>query len=388
LLLTPNGAFGFAVLMVLLFALLTIGGGRVVKKLFYMAWISEIIGIIIMWGLLASTSPASFAKAWDSTVLGQTLAYDKVVPLAMSQGYKQVADNSISATLSALPLVSLFYFGYYYQTIVAGEIKDVKKSIPLSIFAVFGATFVWWAVSATLNLQAFGSQWFYALSYLWEQAPSAYTLPTPTMNLMLSVIAYPNTVLMTLISITFIVTSIPMVYVVFLLSTRYFFAWGFDRVIPTKLAEVNPKLRTPVNATIALAVIAIIQLLLYLYTSFSYLYSMSVFMMIATFLGPSIAAILFPFVQKNLFEGLPPFFKAKVGSIPVLSMIGAACTISFGYLCYLYYITPQITSPGIGGAALIIGSFVLGIAIYAGSRLYWRRKGVAIDMAFKELPPD
>ena len=387
-LLTPVGTFTFAVLLVIVFSILTIAGGRVIKKLFYAAWITEIIGIALMWGLLATTNPNSFAHSWDATALGKIMPYASVIPAAANQGFKSVVDNSWEMTIASLPLVSLFYFGYYYQTIVAGEIKEIRKSIPLSIFGVFAATYVWWAVSSILNLQAVGPQWFYALSRLWELAPAAYPLPTPTINLMLSVIAYPNIPLTALIAITFIVTSIPMCFVQFFLSTRYFFAWGFDRIIPTRFAEVNRKFRTPVNATIALAIIAIVQLLLYVFTTFSTVFTMSVFMMIVTFMGPSIAAIVFPYVRKSLFESLPPIAKARIAGVPMISIVGVLCTISFAYLSYLYYVTPQISSPGVLGTGLMIGTFVLGIAIYLGSRTYWRRKGIAIDMAFKELPPD
>jgi amino acid transporter len=388
--LSPNGTFAFGLLIVAIFALITIVGWRAMKPLFYAAWISEVIGIIVMWALLATANPDSFARLWDASSLGKALPYGQVLPTAVSNGFNTM-QNSWDMTLACLPLASLFFFGYYYQTIVAGEVKDIRKSIPLSIFGVFAATYVWWAVSSTLNLRAFGAEWFYGLSYLWENTPSVWAqfgLPTPTMNLMLSVLAYPNGWLMGVIAVTFIVTSIPMVYVVFFLTTRYFFAWGFDRVIPTRLAEVHRTYRTPVNATAALAILSVIWLLLYLYTGFSVFYTMSTFQMIVTFMGPSIAAMLIPYVRRNLFETLPPIVRYKIGGVPAISIVGAICTISFAYLSYLYYVTPQITTAGIYGTALMVGAFVLGIAIYLGSRAYWRSKGIAVDLAFKELPPD
>ena len=141
--------------------------------------------------------------------------------------------------------------------------------------------------------------------------------------------------------------------------------------------------------------------------------------------------MLIPYVRRNLFETLPPIVRYKVGGVPAISIVGAICTISFAYLSYLYYVmlccmanlfcnvlvkfgeaaveaeqgairelawkkshatqhyvAPQITTAGIYGTALMVGAFVLGIAIYLGSRAYWRSKGIAVDLAFKELPPD
>jgi amino acid transporter len=388
---TTNATFALAVLITVIFMVFTVLGSRAIRTLFYVAWAAEVVGIVVMWGLLATTSPDVFAKAWDASFLGQALPHGQVISTAITNGYKVVPDFSWEITLASLPLGPLFFFGYYYSTIVAGEVKDIRKSIPISIFGVFALTYVWWAVSATLNLKALGAQWFYALSYLWEITPNAWSslgLPTPTMNLMLSLMAFPNMWLVALISITFILASTPMVYLFFFLQTRYFFAWGFDRVVPTRLAEVNRRYRTPVNATIALGILTVLLLFLYLYTGWSTLYTMMVFQQTLTFIGPSIAAIVFPFVLKSLFESLPPVLRARVGRVPLISVVGVVCAVFFAYLSYVFYATPQIAVPSMWGIAFLIATFVFAIALYLGSRAYWRSKGVAIDLAFKELPPD
>jgi len=387
-LLTTNGTFAFVALMVVFYALVTIFGGNLLKRLFYLAIITEVIGIAIMWMLLGSSTPATFAQAWDASSLGKTLPYDQVISTATSNGFKIAEESSWAMTMSSLPLASLFLFGFNWQTIAAGEFKNFRKSVPISIFGVLLVTFIFWTVTATLNLRAFGNQWFYALAYLWEIMPSAYPLPTPTMNLMLSILAYPNQLLISLIAITFIVTSFPMAYITFFLATRYIFAWSFDRLIPTKFAEVNRRTRTPVYATILLAVITLLMMILYLYTSFGTLYTMATFAVVVSYLGPSIAAIVFPYVQKSMFEGLPSFLRRRIAGIPIVTIAGVVCTITFGYLTYVYYVTPQITTPGLIGTALIVASFLLGSVIYVASRLYWRGRGVAVEMAFKELPPD
>jgi hypothetical protein len=115
---------------------------------------------------------------------------------------------------------------------------------------------------------------------------------------------------------------------------------------------------------------------------------MATFAVVVSYLGPSIAAIAFPYVQKSLFDGLPSALKRRIAGIPIVTIAGVVCTITFSYLTYIYYVTPQITAPGLIGTALIVASFLLGSVIYVASRLYWRGRGVAVEMAFKELPPD
>jgi amino acid transporter len=376
-----------ALVIIALYVIVTVMGGSVLKKVFYIGWIAEVVGIAVMWWLLATTSPAAFANLWNTTPVGVTLPYEKVIPLALANGYTVVPRNSWDATVASLPLAGLFWFGFYYMTMVGGEIKEVRKTIPLSIIAVFIATFIWWAVSAELYLSAFGVQWSYALAFLWERT-SAYPGPTPTINLLLSIAAYPNVIIMAIVAVTFIITSFLMTFMNFFLPTRYLFAWAFDRVIPTRFADVSERFRSPVKATLLLAAFTVFGVFIFLYTNFGTVFTMSVMMMTISFFGPALAAIVFPFRQKDLFETLPSSLKAKIGGMPLLTIIGVLVTIGIGYLSYAFFLSPQVMTASTFGFEFIIGTFIFGLAVYFVSRAYWKGKGVAIDLAFKQLPPE
>ena len=384
---TTNAEFVVALVIIALYVIVTVLGGSVLKKVFYIGWIAEVVGIAVMWWLLATTSPTAFASLWNATPVGASLPYEKIIPLAVANGYTAVPRNSWDATVASLPLAGLFWFGFYYMTMVGGEIKEVRRTIPLSIIAVFLATFVWWAVSAELYLDAFGTQWSYALGYLWERT-SAYTGPTPTLNLLLSITAYPNVLIMAIVAVTFIITSFLMTFMNFFLPTRYLFAWAFDRAIPTRFADVSERFRSPVKATLLLAAFTVFGVFIFLYTNFGTVFTMSVMMMTIAFFGPALAAIVFPYRQKALFETLPSALKARVGNIPVLSIIGVFVTIGVGYLGYAFFLSPQVMTASTFGFEFIIGTFIFGVLIYLLSRAYWKRKGVAIDLAFKQLPPE
>jgi len=384
---TTNAEFVVALVIIALYVLVTVLGGSVLKKVFYIGWIAEIIGIAVMWWLLATTTPGSFAALWNATPVGAALPYDKVLPYAQANGYSIVPRNDWGATVASLPLAGLFWFGFYYMTMVGGEIKEVRKTIPLSIIIVFIATYIWWAVSAELYLNAFGTQWSYALAYLWERT-TAYSGPTPTINLLLSIAAYPNVIIMAIVAITFIITSFLMTFMNFFLPTRYIFAWAFDRCIPTRFADVNERFRSPVNATLLLAAFTVFGVFIFLYTNFGTVFTMSVMMMTISFFGPALAAIAFPYRQKSLYETLPGSLQARIGGIPVLSIIGVLVTVGVGYLSYAFFMSPQVMTASTFGFAFIVGTFIFGVAVYLASRAYWKHKNIAIDLAFKELPPE
>jgi len=387
LLQTTNAEFLVALAIIALYVIVTVLGGSVLKKVFYIGWVAEVIGIAVMWWLLATTTPGSFAAQWNATPVGAALPYDKILPLAQANGYSIVPRNSWDSTVASLPLAGLFWFGFYYMTMVGGEIKEVRKTIPLSIIIVFIATYIWWAVSAELYLNAFGTQWSYALAYLWERT-SAYPGPTPTINLLLSITAYPNILIMAIVAITFIITSFLMTFMNFFLPTRYLFAWAFDRCIPTRFADVNERFRSPVNATLLLAAFTVFGVFIFLYTNFGTVFTMSVMMMTISFFGPALAAIAFPYRQKALFETLPSSLQRKMGGIPVLSIIGVLVTAGVAYLSYAFFMSPQVMTASTFGFAFIVGTFVFGLAVYYASRAYWKSKGIAIDLAFKQLPPE
>jgi hypothetical protein len=80
-----------------------------------------------------------------------------------------------------------------------------------------------------------------------------------------------------------------------------------------------------------------------------------------------------------------------------LVICGALMAVVFAYITYQFLAAPnvwgtQATINGIPGYylayAYVVGSFVAGLLIYAGSKWYNARRGVDISLAFKEIPPE
>jgi len=109
--------------------------------------------------------------------------------------------GGLSAAIMALPLASLFLLGgKFWRKRNRRRNQRRRKDIPIALFLSLILGIAYWSISAFLTLGAVGENWMYAIAYSWEVAPSSYQLPfPPSQPLILSVIAYPNVALLSIV---------------------------------------------------------------------------------------------------------------------------------------------------------------------------------------------
>lgn len=387
LLSSPLGTFSFSVLLVIIFAIFAILGAKLIKGLLYVSWATAIVGVALMWWLLATTDPGTFAAKWNSVMTGFP-SYEALQGSAVAAGWTPPA-GGWSAIFGALPLAALFYMGSQYgANVILGEVKGVRKTVPIALFLSVLVGWVFWSMGGYLTLQAVGANWFYAVSYSWAVQPSSYLLPfPPAETLFLSVIAYPNAFLIGLIYFTWLFGSVQALFVYFWAPSRYFFAWSFDRIIPTKFADVGRRYHTPHVAILAITVLAVVELWLYAYAGFANAFALGTFLWVVSYVVPCLAAVVFPYVKKDLMEQAPAFMQKRIAGVPLLTLIGIVASITFGYMGYIAYTNPLITSLTVTGSVMAVVVLVVAFLIYGASVIYNRRRGLDVLMAFKELPP-
>jgi len=384
---SPAGAFYIAIGFTAIFAVLAVFGARLIKGLLYISWGAAILGIALMWYLLGTTNPAAFAAKWNSVMVSYP-TYEALQQAATTAGWTPPTGGLV-AVLGALPLASLFLFGGNYGgNVIAGEVKNVRKTVPLALFLSLILGIVYWSISGFLTLNAVGENWFYSVAYSWEVAPASYALPfPPSQPLLLSVIAYPSAVLLALIFLTYFFGSVQILFVYFWVPSRYFFAWSFDRIIPTRFADVSKRYHTPHIAISAMTILSVILLGLYAFTSWPTAFTIGTFLWGVAYVVPALATIVFPYTKKDLFEQAPEFMRKKLAGVPIISILGVLCSIAFAYMGYIAYTNPLITSPTLSGIGIAVGILVACFVVYFASLAYHKRRGLDIEMAFKELPP-
>ena len=86
---------------------------------------------------------------------------------------------------------------------------------------------------------------------------------------------------------------------------------------------MEPRTRTPINALLLMVIPSLIIGALYAWNVFSFqtLTLCSTLVIAVTYLGSTVAAILLPFIKKDLYEA-SPIAKYKVLGIPLITVAG------------------------------------------------------------------
>ena len=101
-----------------------------------------------------------------------------------------------------------------------------------------------------------------------------------------------------------------------------------------------------------------------------------------------LAAIIFPYRRKEIFDSSPKIVRYKVGPVPLLSIAGVVGFILSLFISYST-ILPAFNGFPINPVYVVSMLFVMvaGLIIYAISYFYQKSRGVPMDLATKELPP-
>jgi basic amino acid/polyamine antiporter, APA family len=104
-----------------------------------------------------------------------------------------------------------------------------------------------------------------------------------------------------------------------------------------------------------------------------------------------LAAVLFPRSRRELFEASPAAGQ-RLGGVPVMAVTGAVSLVFFALVLYLLWNDPIAAGPMFTldhlsrEFWLVLGVVAFGVAWFLGNRLYRRRQGVDVDLAFRRLP--
>jgi amino acid transporter len=361
--------------------------GAIVK---YWTILAIIIGVIFMAVVLSagnSTFIANFNAQYGSG------AYQAVISAGQSQygSYPGIPPVFSETTLAAGALGLLGYLGFYYPAYFAGEVKQNRRS---QILAQVGGSIIFMVVVTVIFAVAYfgeGPAFVNAIAGLWLLGSSANPYPTIPLSSGLSLFWTNNAVLVSLFNLAFAGTIIVMFISELFVLSRNIFAWSFDRVLPSAFASVNSRTRTPVNA-IALMVIAS---LIYLYISIfntSYLSVLFSYGTAGTFLAfifVAVAAIVYPYRRKQMFDSADDLAKKKFGGVPFISILGVLSLIISVYVVYAL-VSPAIGGPTFGNVLAygIVPTFVLGIVIYVVAYAVRRGQSIDLNLIAREIPPE
>ena len=383
--------FAFGTVLNVLFALLLIFGGRVYWRVQKWLFLLAGLAILIMVGLLLVRG-GSFTSSWDSfAAKNGTLRYGQVVAAAKAAGFHgATAPFSFSATLLMLPWV-FFVVGYAQGSAqIGGEVKRASRS---QYFAMVGGVLINGLVLAVIVLlatHALGTTWLRSVDFLAANDPAKLGLPgglPPGVNFLTALMTH-NIALLALLGVGFVIWALMGTPLSELQATRYMLAWGLDRSAPQRLGRVSDRLHTPVTAIVFCTVTGELALLALINIAQASLLG-ALLAQIGAFILVSAAGIAFPYRLRSVWESAGG---RRILGVPAVALAGAGGVLSLGALMVLFLANHSISSTFAVTAHLsvefMLGVVAAGVLWYVGAYLVNKRRGINLNLAFKEIPPE
>jgi amino acid transporter len=278
---TPWGMFLTGTVIVLIFSFIASFGIKMTGYLLQiMFWIPAtiLIGVYI---LFLMASPEVMEKGLGALFGGhKSVEYTQA---ALKNGLATVAAKNTywGAVFAAMVAAYWAYIGYAAASFVAGEVKEAHKTLPRAMLISGAAIILIYMTISTLlaragtmiGTQTVGGDQFSLMSAVaflrngtcdvcgggWADA-----VKLPGIGAWMPMFAAMQAAGMGLKWFLFLIVLFSMFWVAndippFILTTsRMVFAMAFDRMLPPRLADVNEKWHSPVNAVIATSVVAIL----------------------------------------------------------------------------------------------------------------------------------
>jgi amino acid transporter len=400
---TPMGLFVTSVIMCIIVAFYIAIGmkwySRIQKWCF---WIS-IAALLVVFVFLLFGNQASFQAGLEKNATAIFGASPGVYEATIAAGQEAGAitplmGGTLAAIFLAIPYMVFFNLWPNWGATLYGEVRgatDFKRNFwgmgwALIATTVLGIVF-FLLISKTITwdwyMNANGAWWNFRWGYT-DQTPPLPIWPYPAL---LAVFMTPSRLIQFIVVLAMSAWWFGWSGTVFLSSTRVIFAAAFDRLLPEKVAEVEPRTRTPIVALLLMVIPSLLVAALFAWNVFNFqtLTLCSTLVIAVTYLGSTIAAILLPFIKKDLYNA-SPIAKYKILGIPLITVAGVIFGGFLVFLLYQWLIDPNgLYGIGLSNTSSVIymlSMYLLALAIYFGFKLYRKRQGIDIDKIYEEIP--
>ncbi len=376
----PLGSFLMAVGLIAVFtAIFTFGGMKLYFKIQSVNFVIALVCLValIIWGLLVSKSGAlSNLDAQITNLDGKPLS--GLAAGGADEGF------SLKQTIFAAIWPWLAFNSAIYSTYMGGEIKRADRS---QMYGIMGALV--WAGVATLALtwsmlHAFGSTFW---ANLGNADPAAFGLSTtPTLG-EVSGYALGSSILGIILMAGLALWTYVWIAPYTVLVTRSALAWSLDRLAPEKLAWVHPRWHSPVWGLAMIFVLGCITSALYTFGELSVL--TGTIGLTASMVLVAVAGVVLPFRHRELWRSSPA--RGTIGGLPLISVVAA---VSIPLLVLIEWALISDVNSGAslegnpGRLLLVVIVFFVGVPLYYLIRAVQKRRGVDIELAYKEIPPE
>jgi len=389
----PDGQFAASVVTGILSLIVTILPMRWwVRSQRLILFPFTVVTNVVLLYLLGTASGESFHAAFNywGSLMGNPQLYETTVEATTSAGYV-VPEFSWRSTFLLMSVISIYIaWTMWASTGILGEVKRANDFKRLFGSYLAAGLYLQW-IALFIPIQFFTS--IVGWDFL-NRLANAFYLPNsvvpfyPTVSLLVSMLT-TNPVLIVLVSLGLIAGGFFIAASEFVIVTRIWIAMSLDRMLPSWMGSVSARTHTPVKPTILCFIVSLIAA--YLFDFWPPFYSV---IAVGAVAGPtgvvfvtSIAAVLFARRRPQTFEA-SPMSRYRIGSVPLITIVGGVAGIVSLALLVTYLTVPEL---GYNAPVPIIYTFGILIVCatwYFINAAYQKRKGIDINQAFRELPPE
>ena len=356
--------------------------------------IGTLIAFLTMLIVLFTGSPATSMGKIDTfaeAISGVQNFVQTAKDASVANGVDLNPPFSLIATLLVAPIAWTSLQWATYSAQQNGEIKNAR-SFNSQAFIIVGSlifTGILLAILAAALEKAVGTEFLYvAGAGYWLGLDEALISGFYLWPNMIAVALSASPLIVVLIGIGYILNSHQIVHNCYIGMTRVMVAMSLDRLLPEWVSKVDEKRHTPANAHWAYFIASIPVILLYnLYPGWVGLTLGVTFACGYVFVITCLAGSLLPYRAKDVYEASPGA-KYKIGNTPLVTVLGAIGFVFGGVMVLMFMFYPQLGLTSTLAYVVVFGVLALSAIWYFLAKNAQKAKGINVEYAFKEIPPE
>jgi amino acid transporter len=400
---TQTGSFVASLITLTIVSVFIALGMKTYARIQKFSFYGGMLGLLIVIVLFLTGSPEAFKSGLDANAIAmfgaQPGVYDATAALGTEAGAATpFSGGAWMAVFLVMPYMVFFNLWPNWGATLYGEVRgatDFKRNITgmglaLGVTTLLGILLLY-SIGRTVGWDFYvqaGAAWW---NHIWYGAEVA--LPVWPYPALFAAFLTSNKLIQFLVVALMSLWWFGWCGTVFLSSTRVIFAAAFDRLLPEKVAEVDERTGTPINALLLMVVPSILVAYLFSYNiaSFQSFTLCSTLVIAVTYLGTTISAILLPYVKPDMYKS-SPIAQYNIFGIPLITVAGLIFGGFLVFLLYQWLIDPNAYY-GIGikntsSVIYMLSMYVLATVIYFGFRAYRKRTGIDLDKVQAEIPAE
>ncbi|HEX9332413.1 MAG TPA: amino acid permease [Anaerolineales bacterium] len=405
---TPTGIVIVSIVNALLSLLLLVSGFKNYVRFQHVMWWGTLLAFAVVFIVLFTTPASEFVSRLNAFAVasgGASNFYQNAVAAVQNAGIDLHPPFSLLATLLIAPIAWTSLQWATYSAQQNGEIKDAR-SVQAQTFIMVGSLI---ATGLLLALLAVGIERVAGSDFLtvagagyWSLIAEAnINVGAVSFNLWPPIIAVALTaspLVVLLIGLGYILNGFQIVCNCYIGMTRVMVAMSLDRLLPEWISKVDEKLHTPVNAHWVYFLASIPVILAYnLVAGWIGLTLGVTFGCGYVFVVTCIAGALLPYRAKELYEASPGA-KYKLGNTPLITVLGVLGGVLGTLMVLAFLFAPQLGvlgnwnfenfPSGLWAQIIAFGIILLSAIWYLVVKNSQKSKGINVEFAFKEVPPE